>query len=394
MIKFDFETYMDNFINPDDYLELMTKKDDIYNKFINNNMAEWFVSRVDENVIKQVKDVAAEIKNNSDVLLVIGIGGSFIGSFSISQIFKNQYKKPDIDVIYIGNNLSADYIDEVMGYIENKNITIDVISKSGSTFEIKATYNLLKKYMLEKYSLDEFKERVIITTSNEGGYLNEEVQKYGFTKFIIPDGIGGRFTISTPAHLLPMIVQNIDIDKFLEGYYDGKKYFDDAYRYSVIRKIMFNEQRYAENFSVYEPKLYYYTEYIKQEFAESEGKNGKGLLPISTVNTRDLHSLGQFLQDGNKIVFETVIKADFDKTGDFNNYNNIVCESVISAHYQGGVPNIIIDIGKVSEEKIGAVTMFFMMSAVCSAYLFEVNPFDQPGVENYKSIMREKMNLQ
>lgn len=391
MIKFDFETYMDKFINTDDYIELINKKDDIYNKFINNDMAEWFVSEVDPKVVNKVKEVAEKIKENSDVLLVIGIGGSFMGSFSISQVFRNKYKKSNIDVIYIGNNLSADNISEVFEYIEDKDVTVDVISKSGSTFEIKTTYNLLKYYMLKKYSLDEFKKRVIVTTSKDGGYLNEEVDEYGFTKFIIPEGIGGRFTISTPAHLLPMYVQNIDIDKFLDGYYDGKKYFDDAYKYSTIRRLMFNEQKYVENFSVYEPKLYYYTEYIKQEFAESEGKDGKGVLPISTVNTRDLHSLGQFLQDGNKIVFETVIKADLGKNHEFKKYNDDVCSSVIDAHYQGGVPNIIIDLGRVSEKRIGEATMFFMMSAVCSAYLFEVNPFDQPGVENYKNILKSKI---
>lgn len=392
MIKFDFETYMDEFINTNDYIELMNKKDDVYNKFINNNMAEWFVNRIDNEIIDDIKETSKKIKENSDILLVIGIGGSFMGGFSISQIFKNKYKKyDDVEVIYIGNNLSSDNINEVLEYIDDKDIMIDVISKSGSTFEIKTTYNLLKNYMLKKYSLDEFKERVIITTSNNGGYLNEEVEEYGFKKFIIPDGIGGRFTISTPAHLLPMLVQNIDIDTFLEGYYDGKKYFEDAYRYSVIRRMMFNEQKYVENFSVYEPKLYYYTEYIKQEFAESEGKDGKGILPMSTINTRDLHSLGQFLQDGNKIVFETVIKVDLGKDHEFKNYNNTVCESVIDAHYQGNVPNIIIDLGKISVKRVGEATMFFMMAAVCSAYLFEVNPFDQPGVENYKEIMKSKI---
>lgn len=390
MIKFDFETYMDKFINTDDYIELVDKKDDVYNKFINNDMAEWFVTGVDSKLVDDMKETASQIKENSNVLLVIGIGGSYMGSYSISKIFKNKYKKSDIDVIYIGNNLSEASINEVMEYIEDKDITIDVISKSGSTLEIKSTYNLLKEHMLKKYSLDEFKKRVIITTSKEGGYLNEEAVEYGFKRFIIPDGIGGRFSISTPAHLFPMLIQNIDIDKFLEGYYEGKKYFDDAYRYSVIRKMMFDEQKYVENFSIYEPKLYYYTEFLKQLFAESEGKDGKGLLPISTVNTRDLHSLGQFLQDGNKIVFETVIKADLGKDYEFKNYNNAVCESVIDAHYQGNVPNIIIDLGKISVKKIGEATMFFMMSAVCSAYLFEVNPFDQPGVENYKDIMKKK----
>ena len=392
MLKFDFTTYMDKFINTDEYLELMDKKDSIYNAFINNKMAEWFVKEVDSQVMDKIYDVALKIKTNSDVLLVIGIGGSYIGGFSISQLFTNKYKPKETEVIYIGNNLSSASIDEVLDYIENKDISVNVISKSGSTFEIKKTYDLIKKYMLNKYSLDEFKKRVIVTTNDKDGYLKEEADKYGFTSFVIPDGVGGRFSISTPAHLLPMLVSGLDIKSFLEGYYLGKENFDAAYKYSVIRNLMYKQGKVVENFSTYEPKFCFYTEYIKQEFAESEGKDGKGILPISTVNTRDLHSLGQFLQDGNKIVFETVIKVDMGKNQEFKEYNNIVCESVINAHYQGDVPNLIIDIGKLSEKTIGEVTMFFMMAAVCSAYLFDVNPFDQPGVENYKSIMRSKIS--
>ncbi len=391
MLKFDFKTYMDKFINKEDYKELLDKKEDIYNKFINNNMAEWFTCEVDRQDLSNIKKVAEKVKNNSDVLLVIGIGGSYMGGFSISELFKNPYKKAIPEVIYIGNNLSASYIEEILDYINDKNISMNVISKSGSTFEIKTMYNIIKDYMLNKYSLEEFKERVIVTTNNKNGYLKEEVDKYKFTSFIIPDGIGGRFSISTPAHLLPMMVQDIDVDEFLAGYYSGKEYFEDAYNYSIIRILMYNSGKYVENFSVYEPKLYYYTEYIKQEFAESEGKDGKGLLPMSTVNTRDLHSLGQFLQDGNKIVFETVLKIDMGKNQELKKYNDIVCESVINAHYQGEVPNLVIDIGKLSEKAIGEATMFFMMSAICSAYLFEVNPFDQPGVEKYKHIMNERI---
>lgn len=392
MLTFDFTTYMDSFIDKNMYNELLEKKEEIYQKFITNNMADWFTKKVDDDVLSKVKFAATKIKETSDVLLVIAIGGSFMGGFAISEVFNNKYKKKDTEVIYIGNSLSAIEMEELLDYLEDKQISVNVISKSGTTFEIKTTYDLIKDYMLNKYSLDEVKNRIYITTNNNDGYLKEEADKYGFEKFIIPDGVGGRFCISTPAHLLPMSVNNIDIDKFLSGYYEGKEYFKQAYDYSVIRNVMFRKGKYTENFSVYEPKLYYYTEYIKQGFAESEGKDGKGILPISTVNSRDLHSLGQFLQDGNKIIFETVIKANMGTNEKLKKYNNIICDSVITAHYQGDIPNMIIDIGIPTEKVIGEVTMFFMMAAVCSAYLFEVNPFDQPGVENYKDIMRQKIN--
>lgn len=391
MLKFDFNTYMDKFIDKNKFNELFVKKEETYHKFINNDMADWFTKKVEDDVLNKVKDTAKKIKENSDVLLVIAIGGSFMGGFAISEIFNNKYSKKDTEVIYIGNNLSSINMEELLDYLEDKRISVDVISKSGTTFEIKTAYNIIKDYMLKRYSLEEFKNRVYITTNAKEGYLKDEADKYGFERFIIPDGVGGRFCISTPAHLLPMLVNGIDINEFLEGYYFGKKYFDQAYTYSVIRNIMYQEGKYAENFSVYEPKLYYYTEYVKQEFAESEGKDGKGILPMSTVNSRDLHSLGQFLQDGNKIVFETVIKVDLGNDQKLKKYNDIICDSVITAHYQGNVPNVIIDIGKPSAKSIGEATMFFMMSAVCSAYLFEVNPFDQPGVENYKKIMNDKI---
>lgn len=397
MLKFDFTTYMDKFINKDNYMDLINKKADIINKFNNSKMTKWFTNTLEENILENIKRIGLNIKENSDVLLVIGIGGSYMGSFSLINLFTNKFKKNKCEVIYIGNNLSGNCLSEVIDYIKDKDVSVNIISKSGSTFEVKVVYEIIKDLMIKKYSREELKNRIIITTNKNCGYLKEEIDKYGYLSFSMDDDIGGRYSIATVAHLLPMAVNGIDIDNFLSGYYDGKKYIDEAYKYAVNRKLMFDLGKYVENYSIYEPKLYYYTEFLKQLFAESEGKDNKGILPISTVNTRDLHSLGQFIQDGNKILFETVIKTDMNNDlnyyNDLSNYNDIVISSVIDAHYQGSVPNIIIDIGNLSEKTIGEVTMFFFLSAVFSAYLFNVNPFDQAGVEKYKDIMNKKLNF-
>lgn len=319
-----------------------------------------------------------------------------MGSYSIAKIFTNEFVKDDVEVIYIGNNLSAKKLSEVVNYIKDKSVYVNVISKSGTTLEIKLTYNYILNILKEKYDLSELKERIIVTTNQLSGYLKDEASKYGFMTFDMPSDIGGRYSIITPAHLLVLAVMNLDIDKFLKGYYEGKKYLDEAYNYACIRNVMYKLGFLLENFSVYHESLYYYTEFLKQLFGESEGKDGKGIFPVSTVNTRDLHSLGQFIQEGKKVIYETVIKANYQtdvmmKDKSLNEYNDIVLNSVVEAHYDGGVPNNIIDMGIISLESVGQLTMFFMMASAFSAYLFDVDPFNQPGVEKYKNIMNSKI---
>lgn len=398
MLKFEFSKYMDNFISKDDYSKLISIKDEILEEFYQEKMTGWYKQEISNELLDRIKNVSYNIRNNSDVLLVVGIGGSYMGSYALQQLLCPSFKKDKTEVIYIGTNLSGTYLNEVLDYVEDKEVSVNIISKSGSTLEIKLTYELIKEFMEKKYSEEEAHRRIIVTTNITSGYLKEEVDKYNYTSFDMPDEIGGRYSIITPAHLLPMAVMNLDIDSFLEGYYEGKKYLDDAYSYAVIRNLMYKQDKYIENYSVYEPKMYYFTEFLKQLFGESEGKGGKGIFPISTVNTRDLHSLGQFLQEGNKIVFETVLKINMKDDLVFNNYslarlNEIVATSVIDAHYSGDVPNMIIEIETNNEKSIGEAIMFFMLAAAFSAYLFDVNPFDQPGVEAYKSIMNERIKF-
>ena len=398
MLKFEFSKYMDSFINKKEYSKLMKRKDEILEKFNDEKMTGWYKQEVSNELLSKIKEVSQKIRHDSDVLLVVGIGGSYMGSYALQQLLCPSFKKVKTEVIYIGTNLSGTYLNEVLDYVEDKEVSVNIISKSGSTLEIKLTYELIKEFMEKKYSEEEAHKRIIVTTNVTSGYLKEEVDEYGYTSFDMPDEIGGRYSIITPAHLLPMAVMNLDIDSFLEGYYEGKKYLDDAYSYAVIRNLMYKEGKYIENYSIYEPKMYYFTEFLKQLFGESEGKDGKGVFPISTVNTRDLHSLGQFLQEGNKIVFETVLKINMKDDLVFNNYslarlNEIVTSSVIDAHYSGEVPNMIIEIETNNEKSIGEAIMFFMLAAAFSAYLFDVNPFDQPGVETYKSIMNERIKF-
>lgn len=384
MIKFDFSTYIDSKVEVD-----TNEKQKLLNKIYNSPMAGFYNNVISTDELNKIKSVSQKIKENSNCLLVIGIGGSFLGSYAISKIFLSNFKKSETEVIYIGNDLSSKYLNEVLAYIKDKEVFVNVISKSGTTLEVKLTYQIIKNELLKKYTNEEFRKRIIVTTNKDSGYLREEIKKYGYESFDWNDDIGGRYSLMTAAHLLPLSVMNLDINELLDGYKKGLGLIDDAYYYAKLRINLFSKGKYIENFSIYNRELYYYTEWLKQLFGESEGKNKLGIFPISTVNTRDLHSLGQFLQEGNPIIFETVLKLDSDeeiKVGDetLSNINNKVCDAVCRAHKNGNTPSIIIDINKMTINNIGTLSSFFMLSAVFSAYLFGVDPFNQNGVVAYK----------
>lgn len=392
MIKFDFSTYMDKVkVN-------LEKKCEIINKLHEDPMAGFINNIISLEEISKIKDVASGIRKSSDVLLVIGIGGSFMGSYAIKNIFSSFFSNYDTEVIYLGTDLSSKYLSEVLEYIKDKSVSVNVISKSGTTLEIRLIYQLIKDELSKRYSKEELKSRIIVTTDKEKGALREEIEKEGYISFEIPTDIGGRYSLMTPAHLLPLTVMGLDILSLLDGYREGLSLIDDAYYYASLRVELFNRGKYIENFSIYEPCLYYYTEWLKQLFGESEGKNHKGIFPVSTVNTRDLHSLGQFIQQGNPILFETVIQvlnSKDIKVGDFslNQINQSVLEAVCSAHYQENTPSIVISLDEVNMKSIGSLSAFFMLSAAFSAYLFEVDPFDQPGVEAYKNEVKKRINI-
>ena len=394
MISFDFKTYIDKFINKDFYTSLFNRKEEIYQKFLSSSMIGW-TKVIDEEVISDILTTRDKIKSSSSVLVVIGIGGSYLGSYALSQMFSKYFISDNFEVVYAGYNLSSKYLSELVDYLKDKDFSVNVISKSGTTLEITLAYQALLTLMKEKYTDEEIKNRIIITTDSSKGFLREEVNKFGYKSFVIPSDIGGRYSLFTAAHLLPLAFF-LDIEKLITGFYNGFKLDREAYEYACARLSLFKEKKYIENYCVYEPSMYYYTEWLKQLFGETEGKNGKGIFPISTVNTRDLHSLGQFIQEGNPIIFETFIKIlnsnSFNINGqDLNNVNNIVLDSVMKAHYSGGVPCGVITLDLINEENIGMLCAFFMLSAAFSGYLFDVDPFNQPGVEVYKKFVRENL---
>lgn len=386
MIKFDFDSTVYKTKNN------FETKEELLTKLNNYDMTGW-VDKVSSDVDEMIKKVE-EVKSHSKALVVIGIGGSYLGSKALYDMFSNYFTN-DFKIYYAGYNLSSNYLSDLVNILKDTDFSINVISKSGNTMEIKLTYSYIKKFMEEKYSKEELQKRIIFTTG-DSGYLHDEAINNGYYTMSIPDNIGGRYSMMTPAHLFPLAF-NIDIKKLIEGYNDGDKYIDDAYNYATNRFMLFNDKKYVENFVTFEPKYSMINEWIKQLFGESEGKNKKGVFPTSTVFTRDLHSLGQFIQEGNDILFETFLiirdNTDFKVEGkDLEEINNNIIDAVRIAHYKGNVSVNFIEIDELNEYNIGSIIKFFFYSAAFSSILFGVNPFDQPGVEVYKKEIRNKFD--
>lgn len=396
MIKYDFKKYTKDYLTEKEFNEIQLKKTDIIKKLQNSNMAGW-TKEIDETIIAKIKETANYIKDNFDCLVVIGIGGSFLGSYAFDKMFRKYFGDDKFEIIYAGTTLSSKHLEELIEYLRNKNFCINVISKSGTTMETTITYKLLKDVLKRKYEAEELKNHIIVTTDKEKGILREEANEMGYKSFVIPDDIGGRYSFMTPAHLLPLAI-NYNIDEIIDGYYHGKRLIDAAYEYAATRYLLYKHGKVVENFAVSEENMSFFSEWLKQLFGETEGKNGVGILPTSTVFTRDLHSLGQFIQEGNKILFETFIKVtetdnyiEYDKKT-LSTINNIVIDSVIRAHSKGKVPCLEIEMDKLTEENVGMLIYFFQLSAAFSGYLFGIDPFNQPGVEVYKQEVRESLN--
>lgn len=394
MIKFDFDTYSRNYIDEEIFSKNFNRKEEVFSKFNNSEMIGW-TRKIDNSIIDEILNLRDEVKSNANCFVVVGIGGSYLGSKAINDIFSDYYKDSSFEIIYLGNNLSSKYIMDTLKYLKNKDFYVNVISKSGNTKEVEVSYELIKSLMDEKYSEEEKRKRIIVTTDSNSGKLREEVKKFNYRSFVIPSDIGGRYSLITPAHLLPLSFK-LDIKKLVNGFYSGLELKNEAMYYASIRKSLFDTGKYIENYSVYEENFNYFLEWLKQLFAESEGKNFTGIFPVSTIGTRDLHSLGQFIQEGNPVVFETFIKilnvTDFKyENRRLDEINNIVLDSVVQAHIKSGVCCNIIEVSEIDEESIGLLCAFFMLSAAYSGYLFDVNPFNQPGVEVYKECLRNNL---
>ena len=366
---------------------------------------------------KKIKEAAAKIRKDSDVLLVIGIGGSYLGARAVIEALHSTYFGPvgekETQVIFVGNNLSPNYIHDVINYIADKDFSINVISKSGTTTEPAIAFRIFKEIMYQKYDIKEARERIYVTTDAKKGALKKLADSDKYETFIIPDDVGGRFSVLTAVGLLPIAVSGVNIDELMNGaiyaeekYNDSLLQYNDCYQYAVLRNLYYDDGKNMEILATYEPRMHYFAEWWKQLFGESEGKENKGLFPVSVEFTTDLHSLGQYIQEGQRIMFETVLnfaKTENDMTirPDEDNLDNLnylagkklsyvnqkAMEGTVTAHAEGGVPNIIINVRELNAKNIGELIYFFEKACATSAKLLEVDPFNQPGVEKYKTNM-------
>jgi len=395
MITFDFQSYRDDIIADGEISSYDIKLKELTKYFTKYeaNMG-WAKPRHLKEQVSDINATASYIRKNCDVFIVIGIGGSYIGSKAVIDALNPYFynNKKQVQIHYLGNSLSSEYLLSILSLIKEKNVIINYISKSGTTFETDLTYKLVMKVMEKKYSEEELKARVIFTTGNK------ELIEAGYKVFEIPETIGGRYSVFTPVGLLPIAVAGFDIVELLDGAIDSQKSTTMEVKYAVIRDIMYKRGKTTEAYVAYEPKLASLLEWLKQLYAESLGKNKKGLLPISLINTTDLHSMGQFIQDGKPILFETVINVKKSKVNinalnsNLDEINNIASKATSMAHHMNGVLNNIIDLDQLDEYHIGYIMQFFMLSCAISGYLDDVNAFNQPGVEEYKKIMKELLN--
>ena len=370
----------------------------------------------DKKEFEKIKKISSKIKKNSEVLVVIGIGGSYLGARAVIEALSKHFKSNNsVEILYVGNNLNPNYINEVIDYVSDKDISINVISKSGKTTEPAIAFRIFRNLMENKYGIDGARKRIFITTTRKKGALYKIAMQEKYVKLSIPENIGGRYSVLTAVGLLPMAVAGLDIDKIMKGamvakekYNEENLRYNDCYKYAVARNILFNRDKNIEILGTYEPKLSYFIEWWKQLFGESEGKNYTGIFPSGAVYTTDLHSLGQYIQEGRRNLFETIINiknsnsdiiVSYDEENlDELNYiagkslsyvNKKAMEGTIKAHVDGGVPNILINMDNLNEEKIGHLIYFFEKACAVSGMLLGVNPFDQPGVEKYKENMFE-----
>ena len=374
----------------------------------------------DKKEFSRIKKAAKKIKKESDILVVIGIGGSYLGARAViesltssfyNMLTEKQRKYPQI--LYVGNNLSPNYINELIEYIGDKDFSVNVISKSGTTTEPAIAFRIFREILENKYGIEEARSRIYVTTDKERGALKTLADNEGYEKFVIPDNVGGRYSVLTAVGLLPIATAGIDIDKLMQGAQNAQERYDDpnlkyneCYKYAVTRNILYKLYKNTEILVNYEPKMHYFTEWWKQLYGESEGKDQKGIFPAGVDFTTDLHSMGQYIQEGRRNLFETVIsienpKSDIRINNDEDNLDGLnylsgktldyvnkkAMEGTVKAHVSGDVPNIMINIENLDEENIGELIYFFEKACAMSGMILGVNPFNQPGVEEYKKNM-------
>ena len=366
---------------------------------------------------RRIKESAEKIKKDSEVLVVLGIGGSYLGARAVIEFIKsnnyNLLKKDTPDIYFGGNTISSSAVAELMQLIDGRDFSINVISKSGTTTEPAIAFRIFKEILEKKYGKEEAAKRIYVTTDRQKGALKALADAEEYETFVVPDDVGGRYSVLTAVGLLPIAVAGIDIDALMQGAADAREAYasddldnNDCYRYAAVRNMLYRDGKAIEMLAAYEPSMTLWCEWFKQLFGESEGKDGKGLFPASAIFSTDLHSLGQYIQQGERCLFETVLWVKEPKTdveigfeeanGDGLNFvagktvhyvNRKAFEGTVLAHTDGDVPNIILELDKQDEYNLGYMIYFFEKACGLSGYLLGVNPFDQPGVESYKKNM-------
>lgn len=374
----------------------------------------------DKEEFKRIQKAAEKIRKESDILVVIGIGGSYLGARAVIESLSNTFENMKINekrkyplVLFAGNNLSPTYLNDLIEIIGDKDFSVNVISKSGTTTEPAIAFRIFREILENKYGIDEARSRIYVTTDKERGALKTLSEMEGYERFVVPDNVGGRFSVLSAVGLLPIAAAGVDIKKLMNGariaqekYADSSLKYNECYQYAVARNILYKNDKNIEILVNYEPKMHYFIEWWKQLYGESEGKDRKGLFPAGVDYTTDLHSMGQYVQDGKRNLFETVInikkpisnlkiKMDDDNLDglnylagkDLDYVNKKAMEGTIEAHVSGGVPNIMITLDELNEENIGELIYFFELACGISGNILGVNPFNQPGVEEYKKNM-------
>lgn len=387
-----------------------------------NDFLGWIDLPVDYDKVEfaRIKKAAEKIKGDSDVLLVVGIGGSYLGARAATEFLSHSFannlpkeKRKTPEIYYAGNSISSKYIKDLQDLLEGKDFSVNIISKSGTTTEPAIAFRVFKKMLIEKYGKEEASKRIYATTDKAKGALKNLADEEGYESFVVPDDVGGRFSVLTAVGLLPIAVSGADINKLMEGAASARQIaMERPYEenpvllYSAVRNILHRKGKMVEIVANYEPSLHYISEWWKQLYGESEGKDQRGILPAAVDLTSDLHSMGQFIQDGSRIMFETVLNVEDsseeiileeeDVDTDGMNYlagrnvdfvNKSAMNGTMLAHTDGGVPNLKINIPEQNEFYLGQLFYFFEFACGISGYTLGVNPFNQPGVESYKKNM-------
>ena len=416
--------YLESFISEDDYNSIAPQIVKAHNLLktksgAGSDFLGWVTlpEDYDKNEFELIKASARKICENSQVLIVIGIGGSYLGARAVIEFIKSQnynaLPKSTPDIYFAGNTISSRYLAELKAVIGTRDFSVNVISKSGTTTEPAVAFRLFKEMLEERYGKEGAKERIFVTTDREKGTLKKFADSEGWQTFVVPDDVGGRYSVLTAVGLLPIAAAGIDIDALMLGARDAMKKYDDpdielndCYKYAAARNILYRKGKKIEMMVSYEPAYTMMNEWFKQLFGESEGKDGKGIFPSSAVFSTDLHSMGQYIQQGERHLFETVVffnndLADVPIDEDENNVDSLnflagknlafvnrkAFEGTVLAHTDGGVPNIILELDNMNEYDLGSLIYFLEKACAVSGYVLGVNPFDQPGVESYKKNM-------